>query len=110
MIHNCEGKAEVVGIADIFKPPPVWISWVDRGKLLHPFSHFEGSLLLPLSKQHPCLPLEGSVCWVELPCLPLSILGNEHGFDKSVQFVEQDIGEDRTHHAPHNVANSAYFF
>ena len=57
----------------------------------------ESSLLLPISQQFVHLLAEGHVLLVELPLLPSRVLGNEGGFDKPVQLVEEDIAEDGAH-------------
>ena len=89
-----KSEAEVVGIADIFEPPVVRVVWVDGRKLLELFSQFEGSLLLPVSQQFVHLFVEFDILLVELSLLPSRILWDEHGFDKRIQFVEQNIAED----------------
>ena len=88
-----EGEAEVVSVANIFEPPVVRVVGVDRGKLLELFSHFEGSLLLPVSQQFMHLFVELDILLVELSLLPSCVLRNEHGFDKLVQLIEQNITE-----------------
>ena len=95
MTHNSECEAEVVSIANIFQPPVVRVLWVDRGKLLELFSHLEGSLLLPLSQQFVHLFVEFDILRVQLSLLSPRVLWDEHGFDIPIQFVEQDITENR---------------
>ena len=38
------------------------------------------------------------------------VLWNELGFDKLVQFIQIQVGEDGTDHASHNVANFGHLF
>src|SRR5437868_687754 len=65
-----EGEAEVISIANIFEPPVVRVVWVDRGKLLELFSHFEGSLLLPISQQFVHLSVEFDILLIKPSLLP----------------------------------------
>jgi len=40
------------------------------------------------------LPAQFDILLIELSLLASRILGNEHGFNKGVQLIEQDIAED----------------
>src|SRR3954452_13061544 len=68
----------------------------DRGKVLRLLSVFAGSLHLPFLATVASLYLEPFICSVGFPSFSSGILGDQRGFHKPVQFVEQDIGKHGT--------------
>ena len=61
------------------------------------FSRWRAASFCPFLSSLYHLLAEGHVLLVELPLLPSRVLGNEDGFDKPVQLVEQDVAEDGAH-------------
>ncbi len=74
------------------------------------FSDLEGSLLLPFLEEFMHLSMQFDILLIELPLSSPGVSWNEGRFNVLVEFVQQDIGKDRTHHASYNVAKKVIEF
>ena len=61
------------------------------------FSQALGSLRLPFLEPPLCSAHQANIFLVELSFDTPGVVGNEHGFNIPIQFVEQDIAENGTH-------------
>ena len=61
------------------------------------FSQALGSLRLPFLEPPLCSAHQLNIFLVELSFDTPGVVGNEHGFDELIEFVEQNIAENGTH-------------
>src|SRR5258708_19089550 len=101
-----KSQKKVICVSYVAKSSVVGVIWVDGRKLLRLLSECLGLFFFfPLSGLIGCTVYELFVGRVRLSFLPFGILWNEYILDKLVQFVQIQVGQDGTHHAPYTVAN-----
>ena len=93
-----EAEHEIIGIPTIPEPPVVCVLGVVRRESLGLSSHSLGSLLLPLFEQAFGPAEEFSVLLVGSSLVTCVVVWDEHGFDKGIKLIEQDVGENRADH------------